>query len=125
MLLGLFSSLAIVLAAVGIYGVVSYGVSQRRGEFGLRMALGAQRRDILGLVLGEGSRIALAGVLAGLLCAFLLTRFMSSVLYSVGSMDPETYVSFAVGLGCVALLACYLPARRATRTDPIVALRNE
>jgi len=124
-LLGLFSSLAIVLAAVGIYGVVSYGVSQRRGEFGLRMALGAQRRDILGLVLGEGSRIALAGVLAGLLCAFLLTRFMSSVLYNVGPMDPETYVSFAVGLGCVALLACYLSARRATRTDPIVALRNE
>lgn len=124
-LLGLFSSLAIVLATIGIYGVVSYGVSQREGEFGLRIALGAQRRDILRLVLGEGSRIALAGVLAGLLGAFLLTRFMSSVLYGVGPMDPETYVSFAVGLGCVALFACYLPARRATRTDPIVALRNE
>lgn len=104
MLLGLFSSPAIVLATTGIYGVVSYGVSQRRGEFGLRMALGTQLRDILGLVLGEGSRIALAVVLAGLLCAFLLTRFMSSVLYSVGTNGPRNVRQLCrrIGLRCTA-----------------------
>ena len=102
-LLGLFSSLALSLAAVGIYGVLSYTVSQRTGEFGLRMALGAQRQDILRLVLGEGWLLTFAGVSAGLLGAFFLTRFMSSVLYGVAPTDLETFVGMV--LGCVALFA--------------------
>jgi ABC-type antimicrobial peptide transport system permease subunit len=110
---------------VGIYGVLSYTVSQRTGEFGLRMALGAQRQDILRLVLGEGWLLTFAGVIAGLLGGFFVTRFMSSVLYGVAPTDLDTFVGVGLVLGCVALFACYVPARRATRIDPTVALRNE
>jgi putative ABC transport system permease protein len=125
MLLEVFSALALLLASIGIYGVISYSTSQRIQEIGVRMALGAQRRDVLRLVLGEGMWIAATGVAMGLAAALALTHFLSSQLFGVSATDPITFSGVALLLATVALLACYIPARRATRVDPIIALRYE
>jgi predicted permease len=120
-----FAALAIALACVGLYGVVSYLVGQRTQELGIRMALGAQRRDILFLVLGEGTKMALTGALFGTLAALVLTRLMAKQLFGVSAYDPLTYVSVAFVLMLVAIAACFVPARRAVRVDPMKSLRWE
>jgi ABC-type antimicrobial peptide transport system permease subunit len=124
-LVGLFAGLALTLAAIGIFGVISYAVSQRTHEFGLRMALGAQARDVRRLVLGQGVKLALAGVALGLASALVLGRVLRSLLYEVSGADPATFASVAAVAIAVAALACYLPARRATIVDPVNALRSE
>ena len=124
-LIGSFAALALVLAMVGLYGLISYSVSQRTREFGIRMALGAQQRDVMRLVLGEGARLTLLGVLFGLASALGLTQLLRSLLFGVRAVDPVTFASVAVLLAFVAILACYIPARRAMSTDPSAALRYE
>jgi len=113
------------LAAIGIYGVTSYSVAQRTGEIGIRMALGAQRRDVLWLVLGKGARLSLFGVGLGLGGGYAIARLLESVLPTLPTRDPVTFIAITTTLVCVSLLACYLPARRATQVDPMVALRHE
>ncbi|HWE05494.1 MAG TPA: ABC transporter permease, partial [Rhizomicrobium sp.] len=125
MLLTLFSSLSLALAALGIYGVISYAVAQRTNEIGIRMALGAQTRDVLRMISVTGLRLAIAGTAAGAIGAFALTRFMDKLLFGVSSMDVGTFAGMAAILIAVTLLACYVPARRASRVDPLIALRNE
>jgi len=124
-LLGLFSTLALVLAAIGIYGVISYSVAQRTHEIGIRMALGAQKTDVMRMVLGQGARIAGAGVVIGLAASLGVTRLLANLLFSVSAADPLTFVAVAITLILVAMLACYIPARRTLRVDPMIALRYE
>ncbi len=125
LLLTLFSGVALAIATVGIYGVISYSVERRSKEFGLRIALGAQPWDVLGLVMKQGAGLAIAGVVAGLIAAFALTRLMSSLLFGIKPTDPVTFASVTLVLATIALLASYVPARRATKVDPIKTLRYE
>jgi putative ABC transport system permease protein len=124
-IMGIIAGLTLLLAAVGIYGVLAQSVSQRTPEIGVRLALGAQRRDILRLILGQGTKLTLMGVVVGVIAAIALTRLMSSLLFAVSPIDPLTFASVIVLLTLVALLASYIPARRAMRVDPMVALRYE
>jgi ABC-type antimicrobial peptide transport system permease subunit len=120
-----FASTAMLLATVGIYGVMSYSVLQRTREVGIRMALGAEGRDVLGTLIGEGLRLAMAGVVLGVIGALLMSRLLSTMLFEISPTDPVTFVSVAAVLTAVALLACYVPARRATRVHPLTALQSE
>jgi predicted permease len=125
MVLGVFGMVALFLSAIGIYGITSYAVAQRTHEIGIRMALGAQLGDVLRLVLNHGLKLTLIGAAIGLIGAYMATRAITSVLYGVSATDPLTFVSVSLLLIGVALLACYVPARRATKVDPLIALRNE
>jgi predicted permease len=124
-LLSLFATLALVLAGVGIYGVLAYSVAQRTREFGIRMALGASRTVMIGQVLWRGARLALSGVGVGLLLAPILTRFISTQLFGVGSLDPITFVASGATVVGLSLLACWIPARRASAVDPVQAMRAD
>ena len=124
-LLTSFAGIALLLAAIGLYGVISYSVTQRTREMGVRMALGASPRDLLRLILGSGARLAAIGIAAGILAALILTRFMSGMLFGVHPADPLTFAAVSLLLLIVILFASYVPARRAAKVDPMVALRYE
>jgi putative ABC transport system permease protein len=124
-LLGAFAAFALLLAAIGVYSVMNYLVSQRRHEIGIRMALGASQREILKLVVGQGMWLSLLGIGFGIAAALLLTRIMTSLLYGITPSDPLTYIANSLMLLAVALLACLIPARRAMSVDPIIALRYQ
>ena len=124
-LLSIFAGVALVLTVVGLYGVMSYSVAQRTNEIGIRMALGAQGRDVLMMIVKQGSKLILIGLAIGLFGAFVVTRLVASLLFGVTAKDPVTFTVVAMLLGIVALLACYVPAWRATKVDPMEALRCE
>ena len=124
-LIGVFAALALLLAAIGIYGVVAYTVTQRTQEIGIRMALGAQRSDVLGMILKYGLRMAVFGVGLGVLTSMFATRLVSSMLFGIKPSDPATLVTVSVALTGTALLASYIPAWRATRVDPAITLRQQ
>ena len=124
-LVGLFAGLAIILAAIGTYGVISYSVSQRIPEFGLRLALGAPPNDVLRLVLRHAASLAIGGVALGLVIALALARVLRSLVYNVSPLDPVTFISVMMMVIAIALFACYLPARRAAKASPMIALRTE
>ena len=124
-LMGMFAALGFLLAALGIYGVQAYSVSQRTNEIGLRMALGAQSRDVLKLIMKQGMRLAVVGMVIGLIASFALTRVIKSLLFNVSTTDVLTFIVVSLVFTSVALLACWIPARRATKVDPLVALRYE
>jgi ABC-type antimicrobial peptide transport system permease subunit len=124
-LLGLFAGLALLLAAIGTYGILSYSVSERRKEIGIHMALGATRRTVLGMVLAEGAKVTVVGLALGVGAALLLTRFLQTQLFNVKPTDPGTIVAVVGFIALVAATACFLPASRATRVDPMVVLRDE
>jgi len=125
LLLGVFAFIALVLAAVGIYSIIAYSVVQRTQEIGVRLALGAQAGAILKLIVGQGMKLVAGGVALGLTASFSLTRLMSNMLFGVSAVDPMTFGSITLLLTFVALLACWIPARRAMRLDPMIALRYE
>jgi putative ABC transport system permease protein len=114
----------LILAAIGIYGVMAYSVSQRTQEIGIRMALGARTMDVWAMVLRHGIGITAAGMVLGLLCAFALARVVTNLLYGVSATDPVTFILISILLAIVALIACVIPARRATRVDPVIAIKN-
>jgi ABC-type antimicrobial peptide transport system permease subunit len=124
-MLGVLGLAALILAALGIYGVISYATAQRTREFGLRLALGAQRNDLIRLVIWNGLKLVAIGVMIGFIGSLAMTRVIKSLLYGVGAADPLTFVGIVAVLASVAITACYLPARRASRIDPIRALRYE
>jgi putative ABC transport system permease protein len=124
-LLGIFAGVALLLASIGIYGVMAYTFSQRTNEIGIRMAMGAQRGDILRIAVSEGAMIVVFGVTAGLIGSLILTRFLQTMLFDVKPNDPITFAAISGLLAAVTLAACFVPARRATRVDPLVALRHE
>jgi ABC-type antimicrobial peptide transport system permease subunit len=124
-LFGAFAGLALLLAMVGIYGVLSFLVAKPTREIGIRITLGAQRRDVLWLIMKEGAKFSLGGIAIGWAAAFVVTRLLSSELYGVSASDPATYIGVAVMMGLATLLACYVPTRRAMRVDPMTALRYE
>jgi putative ABC transport system permease protein len=125
LLLTIFGAIALSLAAIGIYGLMSYSVEQGTREIGVRLALGAARGDILSLIVGRGLRLAAIGIATGTLAALGVTRVLSTMLFGVRTTDPASYGLVILALGAIAFLACYLPARRATRLDPMIAMRSE
>ena len=125
LLIGVFASLALVLASIGIYGVVAYTVSERSHEIGVRLALGAQPRNVVAMLVGQGMTLAAGGAAAGIVLAIAITRVMTGLLFGVSATDPATFTVITAALALVAALACYLPARRATRVNPAIALRSD
>ncbi len=124
-LVGMFGAIALILAAVGVFSVISYSVTQRTNEIGIRMALGAVQKDVLGMIVSQGARLALGGIAIGVVASLALTRGMESLLFNVSPFDPVTLTAVAALLVMVALFACYVPARRAASVDPMIALRHE
>jgi putative ABC transport system permease protein len=124
-LLGMFAGLALLLATVGLYGVLAFGVSRRTREIGIRIALGAQSGKVLAMIIRQGMTLALIGAAAGIIAALAFTRLMRGLLYGVSPLDPLTFMSALLVLGLSALVACWIPARRASKVDPMVALREE